>query len=102
MYLLSHPTGNQNMRHTALALRESASLAEVWTCLAVAPDHPLLRVLPTNVRAELLRRSFPHELTARLHTHPWREAARLATRRLGWAAASRHETGWCSVDAVYH
>jgi alpha-maltose-1-phosphate synthase len=101
MYLLSHPTGNQNMRHTALALREADALAEVWTCLAVAQDNPLLGVVPAGIRSELMRRSFPQELTARLHTRPWREAARLATRRLGWSSASRHETGWCSVDAVY-
>jgi alpha-maltose-1-phosphate synthase len=101
MFLLSHPTGNQNMRHTALALREAQSLAEVWTCLAVDSGSPLLSVMPRGMRDELLRRSFPADLTARLHTRPWREAARLATRRLGWSAASKHETGWCSVDEVY-
>lgn len=101
MFLLSHPTGNQNMRHTALALREAQALAEVWTCLAVDAGSPLLSAMPRSVRDELLRRSFPAELTARLHVRPWREAARLATRRLGWSAASQHETGWCSVDQVY-
>jgi glycosyltransferase involved in cell wall biosynthesis len=101
MYLLSHPTGNQNMRHSALALCEAGLLAETWTCLAVADDAPWLDLLPHRARAELLRRSFPRALGGRLRLRPWREIARLATRRLGWQSPSRHEQGWCSVDAVY-
>lgn len=101
MFLLSHPTGNQNMRHTALALRETGRLAEVWTCLALGRECPWLDAVPARLRAELMRRSFPTELSSRLHTRPLRELARLFTRRLGWSHASRHEQGWCSVDAVY-
>jgi len=101
MFLLSHPTGNQNMRHTALALREAQSLAEVWTCLAVDPENPLLETIPESLRDELLRRSFPSGFGSRLHTRPLREAARLAARRIGWSAVYTHETGWCSVDEVY-
>lgn len=33
--------------------------------------------------------------------HPWRELLRLAAARVGWCWATRHETGWASVDAVY-
>lgn len=101
MFLLSHPTGNQNMRHTALALHEAGRLAELWTCLALGRECPWLAALPGGLRAELMRRSFPDELASRLRTRPGRELARLLTRRLGWAQASRHEQGWCSVDAVY-
>ena len=101
MFILSHPTGNQNMRHTALALHEAGVLAEAWTCLAFDPQSAFTSLMPRALREELLRRSFPSELRPRLHTRPWREAARLLCKRLGWKTASRHETGWCCVDAVY-
>ena len=89
------------MRHSALALHEAGVLAEAWTCLAFDPHSALTALMPHALREEMLRRSFPSELRPRLHTRPWREAARLIGKRLNWKTASRHETGWCCVDAVY-
>jgi glycosyltransferase involved in cell wall biosynthesis len=102
VFLLSHPTGNQNMRNTALALQEVGRLAEVWTCLAFDPGSLTARMLPGALKAEAARRAFPPTLRPLLRTQPWRELARLLTRRVGWHSASEHERGWCSVDAVYH
>ena len=102
MYLLSHPTGNQNMRHTALALADAGALAEAWTCLSFDPSGLLGNLLPTRLRTQAERRAFPPAVRRRLHLRPWREAARLACQRFGWRAPLRHEYGWCSVDAVYH
>lgn len=101
MFILSHPTGNQNVRHTALALQEAGRLAELWTCLAFDPHSLASRLLPSAVRSEAARRAFPDALRPLIHTHAWRELARLGSRRLGWSGPSAHETGWCSVDAVY-
>ena len=33
MILLSHPTANQNVRQTALALAEAGLLGDFWTCI---------------------------------------------------------------------
>ncbi len=100
-YLLSHPTGNQNMRHTALALANAEALAEVWTCVSWNSDSVLADVLPSRIRAQVERRTFPRALQRCLHSRPWLEMARLACRQLGWSNPVRHEHGWCSVDAVY-
>ncbi len=101
MFLLSHPTGNQNVRHSALALYEAGLLGELWTCLAFDPNSFTSRLLPGAVRSEAARRAFPEALRPSIHTHAWRELARLGSRRLGWHGPSAHESGWCSVDAVY-
>ncbi len=102
MYLLSHPTGNQNMRHTAVALSEAGVLAEVWTCLSFDPAGLLASLLPARLRSQAERRAFPLSIRRRLRSHPWREAARLACQRFGWDKPLQHEHGWCSIDAVYH
>ncbi len=101
MLILSHPTGNQNMRQAALALLEVGLLGEVWTCLGWREDHPLTACLPARLRSEAARRIFPHELGSRLHLHPWHELGRLLAMRLGWRALTTHESGPLSIDRVY-
>jgi glycosyltransferase involved in cell wall biosynthesis len=94
--------GNQNMRHTALALAEAGALAEAWTCLSFDPHSLLASLLPKRWRAQAERRAFPPAVRRRLRSHPWREAARLACQRVGWQRPLTHEHGWCSIDAVCH
>ncbi len=102
MILMSHPLGNANVRNAALALNDAGLLAELWTCLHWQPGHLLERLLPASLRRELSRRSFPATIRDRVHTSPWREMGRLLAGRLpGSDWLTRHETGWCSVDAVF-
>jgi starch synthase len=101
MILLSHPTGNQFVRHAALALAEAGRLAEFWTCVSWDPESFVNRLLPARVRAELGRRAFPPVVRRAIRCHPWREAGRMFSQvtNTGWLV--RHETGPCSVDAVF-
>ena len=101
MLILSHPTGNQNMRQAALALLEGGLLGEVWTCLGWREDHPLMACLPQRLRSEAARRIFPHEFASRLRLRPWPELGRLLAMRLGWSALTAHESGPLSIDQVY-
>lgn len=102
MILLSHPLGNANARQAALALSEGELLAELWTCLNWTPGSLPDRLLPRRLAVELGRRTFPATLRDRLHTSPVREAGRLLAGRLpGGRWLTRHEAGWCSVDAVF-
>lgn len=101
MVLLSHPTGNVNVRQAALALAESNRLAEFWTCLHWDPDSPVGRWLPARVRELLERRILPPAVRERTRIDPWLEAARLASSKFGLAALARHGDGVFSVDAVY-
>jgi len=98
--LLVHPTGNAFVRHTALALEQAGMLAGFHTTIAWRPGGALDRMLPAGLQRELARRSYagiPPEL---IHTHPWREAMRLAAVRQRWGGFTRHETGRFSFDAV--
>ncbi len=102
MLLFTHPTGNANVRHAALGLHRAGLIGEFWTCLNYTGASPLSRLLPGSLRTQLARRSFPDELQNVLHSHPFREAARLFAHRAKLKSLVRHETGLLSVDAVYH
>ncbi len=101
MILFSHPTGNANVRHAALGLSRAHLLGEFWTCINHQPDGLLARVLPSGLRQQLARRSFPAELQPHLHAYPLFEYGRLLSGRAGLGRLSRHEQGLLSVDAVY-
>ena len=102
MLLLSHPTGNANVRHAALGLARAGLLAELHTCLAIDPAAAWLRALPAGLAAHLRRRAVPEELLPFVHSRPGRELLRLLGGRGGLGRRlTRHETGPCCVDAVY-
>jgi glycosyltransferase involved in cell wall biosynthesis len=98
--VLTHPTGNANVRAVLTALVKAGALAEFDTTLATDPSAGWLKLLPGSLRSELLRRTFPAPLD-KIQTHPFREIARLALPKLGLSQHVRHEQGWASIDAVY-
>ena len=103
MFLMSHPLGNANTRQTALALHEAGLLAELWTCLYWVSGHPAERWMPAAMAREFGRRGWPEAVHPYIRTAPVREAARLLASRLPLARwLTRHEAGWCSVDAVFN
>ena len=78
--LLSHPTGNQNVRNALRSLAENEMLAEFWTTIAWDQDSRWNRLLPHSLQTQLARRAFteaPRELVKRV---PWREIVRLGAR----------------------
>jgi glycosyltransferase involved in cell wall biosynthesis len=96
--LLSHPTANQNVRQTALALAAAELLEEFWTCVNWKQNTLCDRLLSSNPRIqnELRRRSFAPELQPFIRTSSWREWGRLLFGQFGLAPSSLF-----SVDAVY-
>ncbi len=84
MILLSHPTGNANVRNALLAFEQAGKLRTFSTALA----------FPECFRAGVSRHyPIPWD---RIRLQPWREVARLGGARLGWRVS------WASVDAIYH
>jgi len=77
MILLSHPTGNENVRQAALALQEADLLGEFWTCLSWDPDAAINHFLPQRLRDQLGRRSVPKSVRPFMRTVPVREFGRL-------------------------
>ena len=97
---LVHPTGNNNVRQALVALSEADALGGFHTTIAWDGERQLGRLLPAGVREELERRAYPEIEKGLIHTHPWREASRLAAGRFGWRSLTRHETGPLRLDAV--
>ena len=101
MIAVSHATGNQNLRHAALAMAEGGLLAELWTAISWNDHSFINRLLPAGLRAELQRRSFPEALRPFIRTRPWKELCRLASIRMNWSSLYRDESARFSIDAVF-
>ena len=98
--LITHPTGNQNVRAVIAAMASAGCLQEFNTTLSFNPQAAWLKILPKKMRAEFVRRSFPAP-QHQVYTHPWREMARMLFPKAGLGRLLRHETGWASIDSVY-
>lgn len=78
--LISHPTGNQNVRNAVRSLVEDEMLAEFWTTIAWDPHSNWNRLLPAALRTQLARRSYPQVPEKQVRCVPWRELVRLGAR----------------------
>lgn len=99
--IVSHPTGNANLRALIRSLSCRGMLEEFCTTIALPPRLLSSLVLDEGTRRRLGQRTFPEANWGQTHHRPLRELVRLTARALGPAALIRHETGWASVDAVY-
>lgn len=95
MILVSHPTGNANVRAVVRALDGAGELDCFFTTLGVSEHEPA-----NWANRPFQKRRFP-VLNSRLKLAPVRECVRLAAAKLGCKWLTRHETGWASVDSVY-
>lgn len=99
--LVSHPTGNANVRGVIDAFARQDILSEYVTTIATNTDALWFKLLPKQLQAEFLRRQY--NLDSRLiHSVPLKELGRLVFGKLGMESLTKHETGKFSVDAVYH
>lgn len=99
--LVSHPTGNANLRAVLRGLEASGVLEEFWTTLDLRRGTDGANLLPERVRRKISQRCFPEAPSIRTHSRPLRETVRLLVRGSGFGWLTRHETGWASVDGVY-
>jgi glycosyltransferase involved in cell wall biosynthesis len=96
MVLVSHPTGNANVRAVIRALDRARLLDSFCTTIGMAEEES------ARWRKLFFRqRSYPLP-RGRLKLCPFREAVRMLSSRLGYESITRHETGWASIDSVYH
>ena len=87
MLLLTHPTGNANVRAAAGAFQSANLLQELHSCICWDPE------------STLARRSFVDVPLSVQHSHPWRELLRLLGPYL--LRLKLHKSGPLSIDAVY-
>lgn len=99
--IVSHPTGNANVRATLRGLCRANLLREFHTTLAVPRSFGSSPFAILAGGAELRRRCFPEVPWRRTKLHPWPEILRHIAPKLGLPSLTRHEEGFASVDAVY-
>ena len=56
--IVSHPTGNGNVRAVVTSFANNRLLTEFVTTLAVDENANWLKIVPAGIRKELLRRTF--------------------------------------------
>lgn len=99
--LVSHPTGNANLRAVLRGLNRIDGLFEFWTSVALPPALSGVSWLPEHTRRKLGQRCFPEARWGQTHARPLRETSRLLAKMLKLRTLTQHETGWASVDNVY-
>ncbi|MCY7421215.1 MAG: glycosyltransferase [Chitinophagaceae bacterium] len=99
--IISHPTGNKNVRAVLEGLDSEGLLEEFHTTLLADAHSAWVKLLPASFRNEWLRKTYPVG-SNKVITHPALEIARMLFLKLGIKGPIRTEYGWASVDAVYH
>jgi len=101
LVLISHPTGNQNLRNALRSLVENKMLSEFWTTIAWDRESPWNRFLPAGLRTQLTRRSYADTPKEQIRCVPWREMVRLGVKYLPFESALCSGEGPFSVIGMY-
>jgi glycosyltransferase involved in cell wall biosynthesis len=79
MILLSHPTGNEFVRHALTAFDAAGLLGEFWTTVSWNEQNRVHQLLPQSLQQLFARRSYPAAIRDRTHIVSMREIGRLLT-----------------------
>lgn len=99
--VITHPTGNQNVRAATLGLAEAGIASCFHTTIASFPGDRVDRLSDIKLFSILKRRSFEPEIKNITETWPWMEYGRLISSKAGLRKLIEHEHGPFSIEAVY-
>jgi glycosyltransferase involved in cell wall biosynthesis len=99
--IVSHPTGNANVRAAVAGMFDADILTAYYTAIASFPGTFLDGLGTLRPFSEIHRRRLDARFKTLTHLHPWREAGRLMALKARLAKLTTHETGMFSIDAVY-
>jgi len=99
--ILSHPTGNSNVRALLSGLINAGLLNKFYTCIAVLENSFLQKFTKYFFLGGFSKRVFDSNVKPYLHIRPYREIGRLVSQKLGWKEVVKHEEGIFCVDKVY-
>ena len=99
--VLSHPTGNQNVRAALKGLLNEKLLSQFYTSIASFPGTFLDTIGSIKELSEIRRRRFYPGLRSITHTSPWLEVGRIIASKAGLTKLIKNETGIVSIDAIY-
>ena len=101
MIVLSHPTGNANVRAAATGLNAAKLLTEFHTSIASFPNNIFDKLSAINSLSDIRRRSYDPTLSLVTKMWPWFEVGRILSLKTGIRSFTAHETGVFSVDSIY-
>jgi starch synthase len=96
--LLSHPSGNANVRQTLDGLCEADLLGEYVTFFMTARGNIFDRLAKLPGGSEFERRRFPDFMAGKCAQKPWPELLRLVGQKLGIRSLVQHQTGFVCPD----
>lgn len=99
--ILSHPTGNANVRAVAEGLAKADLLKGFYTSIATFSGNIWDRLGRFTLLAEFLRRKFNPILQPYTQQYPWFELGRSIATKLGLQRLLKHESGLFCIDYVY-
>jgi len=101
--ILSHPTGNANVRAAAMGMKEAGLLKEFHTTIAIFPKDFLFKLSALKGPfSEISRRTFDASLKDLTYSSPFWEIGRLISAKVGIGSLIEHEKGKFCIDSVYH
>jgi starch synthase len=101
MVVVSHPTGNANVRHVVRGLADARLLNSYNTTVACFSKGLWRNLSRLPGLSEIRRRQYEDDLRPFVATEPMRELCRLASQRLGLRDLVRHENGVFAIDRIY-
>jgi glycosyltransferase involved in cell wall biosynthesis len=99
--IVSHPTGNANVKAAVAGMYDAGILAAFYTAIASFPGTFLDGLGAIGPLSEIRRRRVDARLKSLTHLSPWRETGRLIASKAGLTNLITHETGAFSIDAIY-
>jgi starch synthase len=100
MVLVSHPTGNANVRNLLVGLEECGLLAEFHTTIAAFSIGSGAALSRLPFMSGIKRREYPDCLQSMTRCHPFRESVRLLSIQAGMWHLLKNEAGWASIESV--
>lgn len=100
MIVVSHLTGNANVKAAAQGFLEAQLLAELHVSLATFPNSLLSYLGTFDSLSDIRRRQFIPELQPHIRTWPWLELGRILAPRIGFGRLTDGGTAPFEIDAV--
>lgn len=99
--IVSHPTGNANVREVLKGFTRAGILGYFYTAIAVFPKSIWYQLGTLSPLKELHRRLFDPAIQKNTKMFPLFEIGRLSAAKFNFRSWISHETGAFSIDSVY-
>ncbi|MBE6281742.1 MAG: glycosyltransferase family 4 protein [Bacteroides sp.] len=97
--VISHPTGNTNVRSVIHVLHNNGILDTFHTCISCFKNSYLYYL--SYIFKDIKRREFVYSIKNKTQTYPIKELSRIICQKLHLTIFTTHETGIFCIDNVY-